>query len=69
MSVSNFKKRNDIFLVAAATSTIAQLRQKTSKALQKNADKKSGHFSDAPASFFVRLSMKIGADPGKNNGI
>ena len=43
--------------------------QKTSKALLKYADKKSGNFSDARASFFVGLSMKIGVDTGKNNGI
>ena len=43
--------------------------QKTSKALAKNADKYAGDFSGARASFFVRLSMEIGADTGKNNGI
>jgi hypothetical protein len=43
--------------------------QKTSKVLPQNADIHAGDFSGARASFFVRLSMKIGAGTGKNNGI
>jgi len=30
---------------------------------------KNGDFSGARVSFFARLSMKIGADTGENNGI
>jgi hypothetical protein len=53
----------------SASEIHGQAAIKTSKVLQKNADKKSGNFSDARASFFVGLSMKIGVDTGKNNGI
>jgi hypothetical protein len=43
--------------------------QKTAKLLRHSADKKAGDFSGARASFFVRLSIQIGAGTGKNNGI